>query len=157
MSTDPSPSARKPALILKHGATPIPPSLQAKMAAMALRNTQQQQPEPAQLLLHRAPHSFPAPSPPQPRGLGARRLRPNFNIRDIDAHALDGAALASAGLAPGRPHDSPAAAAARRPMDTPFANFSKIVCVPPPAVAMCPAHCPPATHPAPSTSPARPS
>ncbi|KAG5634117.1 hypothetical protein H0H81_003350, partial [Sphagnurus paluster] len=144
----PVPSTRPNALtgLLAHGqaSTPIPPSLQAKMAAFAnrtqsssiiesttsiLANTSLDPASPGHPSLHSA-HSFP---PPRPRlsGLAARRTRPAFSLRDIDPNIVPvpSAGAAAAGLGAGRPslaHDLP-----RRPnpanFTSPFSNFSKIV------------------------------
>ncbi|KIK09953.1 hypothetical protein K443DRAFT_671266 [Laccaria amethystina LaAM-08-1] len=126
--------------------TPIPPSLQAKMAAFANRA----QPIPvdsAAAALQRASlnpihpvlnstRTYPPPAVPTPRtrgaGMSARRQRPAFSLRDIDPSIVDppfsGGGVAAAGLGAGRPSlpDPP-----RRPpagnFGSPFSNFSKIV------------------------------
>ena len=99
--------------------TPIPPSLQAKMAEFA----------------NRANNIVPKP------GMAARRQRPGFSLRDIDPSILPepsflhpGGGPLAAGLGAGRPsllrHEQP-----RRPpsqvgnFGSPFSNFSKIVYV----------------------------
>ncbi|KAJ7594323.1 kinase-like protein [Mycena floridula] len=86
--------------------------------------------------LLRAANSFPAAEPSGrgrggiPGGLAARRTKPNFNLRDIDASLVPppnaaGGAL-GAGLGAGRPTlDGPGMRKAQA--GTPFANFSKIV------------------------------
>ncbi|KAF8904441.1 kinase-like protein [Gymnopilus junonius] len=97
------------------------------MAAFAQRaNANNIDPNPHPVLQSAA--SFPALQPrPKPTGLAARRPRPNFSLRDIDAVVLpDGPA--AAGLGAGRPtfQEPP-----RRPpagnFGSPFSNFSKIV------------------------------
>lgn len=175
-----------------NGATPIPPSLQAKMAAvstppslplfplflialpsiqMANRASQahtQSSPniDTVTAVMHRAAidshlppasrltppvipehpslraaQSYPLPgilrtaaaAPPRTGGMAARRMKPNFSLKDINADfaapSLGGAS--AAGLGAGRPSlaDSPIA---KRPppVGSPFSNFSKIVYVP---------------------------
>ncbi|CAA7261708.1 unnamed protein product [Cyclocybe aegerita] len=128
-------------------ATPIPPSLQAKMAAFANRSNKppptaatfnQHQPhvDAAAAALHRAnldshPVLLPANSFPSPKtsGMAARRQRPAFSLRDIDASLInDGPA--AAGLGAGRPslaHDIPRRQPQAGNFGSPFSNFSKIV------------------------------
>ncbi|PPR05816.1 hypothetical protein CVT26_010096 [Gymnopilus dilepis] len=115
-------------------ATPIPPSLQAKMAAFAQRaasnNPNNNIGPNSHPVLHPA-SSFPPPPPrpSKPAGMAARRARPNFTLRDIESVVLPDGPVA-AGLGAGRPslfqQETP-----RRPQagnfGTPFANFSKIV------------------------------
>lgn len=106
--------------------TPIPPSLQAKMAAFANRGANHADPN---SLLALAP--VPSPHRPPPTA-PSRRARPNLNLRDIDPSFLPSHGPAAAGLGPGRPslflNDPP-----RRPsagnFGSPFSNFSKIVYV----------------------------
>ena len=101
--------------------TPIPPSLQAKMAAFANRPG-----------VGGLPVLHPANSFPKPQGMAARRARPNFSLRDIDPAFIPEGPVA-AGLGAGRPslfQEQP-----RRPppagnFGSPFSNFSKIVSVP---------------------------
>jgi len=128
--------------------TPIPPSLQAKMAAIANRggpaptshNFNSSTPvDAAAAMLHRAhldshpvllpAHSFPRGA--KPSSMAARRQKPAFKLRDIDANLIPDSGPAAFGLAPGRPSALPEA---RRPQAnnfaSPFSNFSKIVYVP---------------------------
>ncbi|KIM45213.1 hypothetical protein M413DRAFT_24456 [Hebeloma cylindrosporum] len=122
--SDPKPARPNPLTGLHKGhptSTPIPPSLQAKMAAFANRAGVGAHP-----VLHPA-SSFPAP--PKPQGMAARRARPNFSLRDIDPAFIPEGPVA-AGLGAGRPslfQEQP-----RRPppagnFGSPFSNFSKIV------------------------------
>jgi len=124
--SDPKPARANPLTGLHKGhptSTPIPPSLQAKMAAFANRPGVGALP-----VLHPA-SSFPAP--PKPNGMAARRARPNFSLRDIDPAFIPLGPVAS-GLGAGRPslfQEPP-----RRPppagnFGSPFSNFSKIVSV----------------------------
>ncbi|KAH9485104.1 Protein kinase wis1 [Psilocybe cubensis] len=111
--------------------TPIPPSLQAKMAAFANRPPAQTQgsiPALQHPALNQAA-SFPPPQKPQkPQSMAARRARPNFSLRDIDSSFVIPDGPSAAGLGAGRPshfHDPP-----RKPppnFASPFSNFSKIV------------------------------
>ena len=109
--SDPKPARPNPLTGLHKGhptSTPIPPSLQAKMAAFANRATTT-----------------------KPQGMAARRARPNFSLRDIDPAFIPEGPIA-AGLGAGRPslfQEPP-----RRPppagnFGSPFSNFSKIVSV----------------------------
>jgi hypothetical protein len=108
------------------GATSIPPSLQAKMAAMANRT----QPPPAPPGMSPMAGRGPPGGPGGPGGLAARRTRPG----GLHLSAIEGAIPASAGpagggLGAGRPmFDQPAS---RRPnvAETPFAALSNIVYV----------------------------
>ncbi|KAL0956412.1 hypothetical protein HGRIS_002560 [Hohenbuehelia grisea] len=116
--------------------TPIPPSLQAKMAAMANRAASSHtNHDPNQIPSLRAANSYPlqSSSPIRGRGglpaggLGGRRLKPNFSLKDIDANAIPSGGASGAGLGAGRP-----ALSQRRPPPatnfvSPFSNFSKIV------------------------------
>jgi len=115
-------SDSKPRLTaLRPQATPIPPSLAAKMAAMATKNTTD-------------PQKLPTPGRIAMQQGMARRPRPGFKLSDIDPTLVPDNTLPTgpmgAGLGAGRPlaHDQP-----RRPnpanAGTPFANFSKIVYV----------------------------
>ncbi|KAF7428217.1 hypothetical protein PC9H_007438 [Pleurotus ostreatus] len=119
--------------------TPIPPSLQAKMAAMANRASSSQNiHNPNQSPDLRTAHSFPSPSP-SIRGRGGtsmpgRRLKPGFTLKDIDPTAIPSPSTSGgahgAGLGAGRPALPPSELPRRTPpanFGTPFANFSKIV------------------------------
>jgi mitogen-activated protein kinase kinase len=119
--------ARKPGMGLlagkPTGSTPIPPSMQAKMAAIANRA----QPPPGPPGVGGGPGSPMAMAGRGPGGLAARRTRPGPQLH---LSAIDGAIPASAGpagggLGAGRPNfDQP-----RRPnvAETPFAALSNIV------------------------------
>jgi mitogen-activated protein kinase kinase len=145
-------------LIGVQGSTPIPPSLQARMAAvcrLSLRSfyitvvfqmANRQSPMPAVdfgAAFERANNVSPihptlhaASSFPIARGRGGgmatRRMRPALTLKDIDpslASIPTGGAM-GAGLGAGRP--SLADDAPKRPppkLGSPFSNFSKIVCV----------------------------
>lgn len=125
---------KKPILLQSKTSTPIPPSLQAKMAAIANRAAAGSDAGPPSL---RLANSFPEPKPRSaqaPTGLAARRTRPTFNLRDIDASLVpppnamtSGGGLIGAGLGAGRPTLD--LGSRRSQAGTPFANFSKIVYV----------------------------
>ncbi|KAG6880202.1 hypothetical protein C0992_003866 [Termitomyces sp. T32_za158] len=141
MSSD-SDSARRPSaprpppprsnllLANKHGSTPIPPGLQAKMAALANRFAPNV--DAATRALENSsigPALSPAPSSRlRLSGLAARRAKQALSLNEIDPSASAGGA-AAAGLGAGRPsipQDPP-----RRPnpanLVSPFSNFSKFV------------------------------
>ncbi|KAJ8457615.1 hypothetical protein ONZ45_g18243 [Pleurotus djamor] len=118
--------------------TPIPPSLQARMAAMVTRGSGpppdgRDPNRPPDL---RAANSYPPASPAfRNRGgstMAGRRLKPGFTLKDIDPTAIPTPSTSGgaqgAGLGAGRPlpNNTP-----RRPpptsIGTPFSNFSKIV------------------------------
>ncbi|KAL0579151.1 MAP kinase kinase Wis1 [Marasmius crinis-equi] len=117
--------------------TPIPPSLQAKLAALAnrqspaidqatnaLQNAHLNDPLSPGSSSHpslKAAASYPPPTfnlnAPRPgagkatTGLAARRARPNFNVRDINPNAMSapaGGGASAAGLGAGRPQLSAA-------------------------------------------------
>jgi mitogen-activated protein kinase kinase len=124
--SDPKPARANPLTGLHKGhptSTPIPPSLQAKMAAFANRPSVGALP-----VLHPA-SSFPAP--PKPHGMAARRARPNFSLRDIDPAFIPEGPVA-AGLGAGRPslfQEPPRRPPPAGDFGSPFSNFSKIVSV----------------------------
>ncbi|PPQ87465.1 hypothetical protein CVT25_008201 [Psilocybe cyanescens] len=119
--------------------TPIPPSLQAKMAAFANRaqpNNQLAADSPAASAFFSHPvlnsaSSFPPPRPQKPIGMAARRARPNFSLRDIDNSFVIPDGPVAAGLGAGRPslfqHDPPRKPPSATNFASPFSNFSKIV------------------------------
>ncbi|KAG6885686.1 MAP kinase kinase Wis1 [Termitomyces sp. T159_Od127] len=126
----------RPNLLLnntRHVATPIPPGLQAKMAALANRSASTVDAAAHALegtSLTPALHSVNSFPPQRPRltGLAARRTKPTLFLNEIDPSASGGGA-AAAGLGAGRPslaQDPP-----KRPNPanfvSPFSNFSKIV------------------------------
>ncbi|KAF5380626.1 hypothetical protein D9615_004549 [Tricholomella constricta] len=141
-SSSTRPNALTGLLANRQASTPIPPSLQAKMAAFANRTHSSSILEsatnalesstlgpPAHPNLHTA-NSYP---PPRPRltGLAARRTKVAFSLKDIDPSIVPtpSGGAAGAGLGAGRPslaQDPP-----RRPnpanLASPFSNFSKIV------------------------------
>ncbi|KAH0588966.1 hypothetical protein H2248_004747 [Termitomyces sp. 'cryptogamus'] len=112
-------NAARPNLLLSnraHPSTPIPPGLQAKMAALANRSS---------------PDPLESPLRPRPTGLAMRRTKPALLLKEIDPSAIPSPSggAAAAGLGAGRPslaQDPP-----RRPNPanfvSPFSNFSKIV------------------------------
>ncbi|VDC06980.1 unnamed protein product [Peniophora sp. CBMAI 1063] len=119
------------------GATPIPPSLQAKMAAMANRAQQPPSANPdataaalgRMQLGDRGPASAPAvPRMPSGRpGMGGlKRNKPGFKLSDITGE--DNSSAANAGLGAGAPSLN-REWQPRKPVvtGTPFANFRKIV------------------------------
>lgn len=145
---------QRPTLRPNVGSTPIPPSLQSKMAAFASRAAataaQNASPssnvpngglsvEAATAALARASLDSPSPSQPQPMnrpplkmpgqsGMAARRQRNPLSLRDIDSGLLfDGPA--AAGLGAGRPIALPPRKPPPSFNSTPFSNFSKIVYV----------------------------
>ena len=95
-------------------ATPIPPSLQAKMAAFANRASPADTNQAAPLYAHPV------------LNMAARRARPNFSLRDIVPN--DGPSVA--GLGAGRPAIPPRKPPPAGNFGSPFSNFSKIVYVP---------------------------
>ena len=120
--SDPKPTSR---LRPQHPvSTPIPPSLQAKMAQFANRANNMNNME-----------SMPRPI----LGMAARRKLPSFSLRDIDPSILpdpsplhQGGGPIAAGLGAGRP--SQLLEQTRKPpsqgnFGSPFSNFSKIVYV----------------------------
>ncbi|KAG5648566.1 hypothetical protein DXG03_003177 [Asterophora parasitica] len=132
------PNALTGLLANRQASTPIPPSLQAKMAAFANRSHSSSQVESttaalASVALAPTLHTANSYPPPRPRaGLAARRTnKPAFSLKDIDPDILPtpSGGAAAAGLGAGHPslvHDPP-----RRPnpanLTSPFSNFSKIV------------------------------
>ncbi|TFY52695.1 hypothetical protein EVJ58_g9867, partial [Rhodofomes roseus] len=139
------------------GSTPIPPSLQAKMAALAQRGHQSSAgvkvmdgavsgvanislaDRPGNLSGPHKPASSPGPSRPGPPigGLAARRMKagvPKLNPNDVPGglHLPPvGAGPQGAGLGVGRPimEDEPHRRPSQDNFSTPFSNFSKIVYV----------------------------
>ncbi|KAF8637946.1 hypothetical protein AX16_010579 [Volvariella volvacea WC 439] len=130
--------------LAKHpGSTPIPPSLQPKMAALANRNARQQQDLESvanafnRMTFGDSTFSHPAlaaahPSHPPARPPPFNRRRPNLNLGQIDPSLItsnnDNPISSGAGLALGRPPlgvDPPR----RRQIDfvSPFSNYKKIV------------------------------
>ncbi|KAF9469950.1 kinase-like domain-containing protein [Collybia nuda] len=128
------------------GSTPIPPSLQAKMAAFANRTHSSPAVDSATAALSVATLNPPPPTllptmsyPPaalslapsriRPSGLAARRTRPGFSLNDIDPTIVAPGGPLGAGLGAGRP--SIANLPPKRPsagnFGSPFSNFSKIV------------------------------
>lgn len=114
-------------------ATPIPPSLQAKMAAFANRASPAATSQPAPLYAHPVLHPAPASFPPPRASMAARRARPNFSLRDIVPN--DGPAVA--GLGAGRPTVPPRKPPPAGNFGSPFSNFSKIVYVLPSLCGVC--------------------
>lgn len=128
---------KRKALLLqanRPSATPIPPSLQEKMAAFANRNASSGSSSSGNQLLRTA-NSYPPPNvnphPKPPTGLGGRRIKPAFSLRDIDPNILPGGGAANAGLGAGRPNvdntDTRKPQGGAGDFGAPFANFSKIV------------------------------
>lgn len=121
--SDPKPTSR---LRPQHPvSTPIPPSLQAKMAQFA----------------NRANNMNNLESNSRPIGMAARRQRPAFSLRDIDPSILpdpsplhQGGGPIAAGLGAGRPSLLHLEQTRKPPSQgnfgSPFSNFSKIVYVP---------------------------
>jgi mitogen-activated protein kinase kinase len=129
------------------GATPIPPSLQAKMAAFANRGssaTPSSSVDAATAALQkatlgpgghpvlRAANSYPIPNAPsKPTGMAGRRSKPAFSLKDIDPNAIPaaGGGASGAGLGAGRPSLAPDHPRRPNPASfaSPFSNFSKIV------------------------------
>lgn len=120
--SDPKPTSR---LRAQHPvSTPIPPSLQAKMAQFANRaNNMEHSARPTPIL-----------------GMAARRQRPAFTLRDIDPSILpdpsplhQGGGAIAAGLGAGRPSLLHLEQTRKPPSQgnfgSPFSNFSKIVYV----------------------------
>lgn len=139
------PSSRSAAGLLaatSNGATPIPPSLQAKMAAMANRVSQSPDVDAVSAAFKRVSLGAPtsqlrvSSSSPQihpitvasPTGMAARRNKPLFRLSDITGEQEFGGGSAGAGNGVGTathtewPPRRPAVATS-----TPFANFGKIV------------------------------
>ena len=134
------PAVRAP---LKHGLnrpTPIPPSLQAKLAHF--QATRQQQAVSAHIdaaataLQNTSfdPKAASPRTPPRGRGgMAARRQKPGFSLRDIDPTLVPEppatSSAAAAGLGAGRPSALPPAVSKKSPptFGSPFSNFSKIV------------------------------
>ena len=120
LMSDPKPTSR---LRAQHPvSTPIPPSLQAKMAQFANRaNNMESNARPSPIL-----------------GMAARRQRPAFSLRDIDPSILpdpspfhQGGGPLAAGLGAGRPSLLHLEETRKPPSQgnfgSPFSNFSKIV------------------------------
>ena len=123
LMSDPKPTSR---LRAQHPvSTPIPPSLQAKMAQFANRaNNMESNPKP---ILGNV-------------GMAARRQRPSFSLRDIDPSILpdpspfhQGGGPLAAGLGAGRPSllhiEQTRKPPSQSNFGSPFSNFSKIVYV----------------------------
>ncbi|PAV18757.1 kinase [Pyrrhoderma noxium] len=146
MSSNSLPNSQRPSTVASlaraggTAATRIPPSLQAKMAAMANRANNQQAsapssvsgtPQPTPPALLRNFHTTPATQPFIGRGgLAAKRNRPNFNIRDIIGPEGTGGGASNAGLGMGIPQSQREETPLRRPppvTGSPFSNFDKIV------------------------------
>lgn len=125
-------------------ASRIPPSLQAKMAAMANRGQAQSSPavptsDVADLTSAFAQAGVSASAPPTPPtrgrgmvigGLAGRRKGPPGTLSDIDPGLVkppSGIGGGPGGLAPGRPQLGPEPPKRPGQGGTPFANFSKIV------------------------------
>ncbi|KAI0041603.1 kinase-like protein [Auriscalpium vulgare] len=120
------------------GSTPIPPSLQAKMAAMATRASQSPSMHASvdvtsaafkrATLNDTAPRQTPSSS--RAPAMPGRRNKPGFKLSDITGEPSSGGA-ANAGLGAGAPslEDGPSQWQPRRPSPTgtPFSNFGKIV------------------------------
>jgi mitogen-activated protein kinase kinase len=117
------------------GATPIPPSLQAKMAAMANRGAAAAA---AAAAAGGGPGGVGTPGvampaagrAPVPGGMAARRAKPGFKLSDIEGAGPASAGPMVGGLGQGRPNFQDENQ--RRPsglMATPFSTLSKIVCV----------------------------
>ena len=151
------PSSRSVAILASrgHGATPIPPSLQAKMAAvctlsisvcssvdvilqMAKRVPQTPDIDCTTAAFKRVSLGAPTTQLRTPSGgplrsssgMAARRNKPSFKLSDITGEQETGGGTASAGPAAVVPND--AEWPPRRPAavtNTPFANFGKIVYV----------------------------
>ncbi|KZP18760.1 kinase-like protein [Athelia psychrophila] len=131
------------------GSTPIPPGLQAKMAAMANRASQAPPSSSASFSVDKASdamarasladhpanpraQSYPIPTLASrgrggPTGLAGKRMKPGFKLSDI--HGDVGGGAAGAGLGAGRPSLANDPAPRRPPpsMGSPFSNFGKIV------------------------------
>ncbi|KAJ3559666.1 hypothetical protein NM688_g193 [Phlebia brevispora] len=131
--------------------TPIPPSLQAKMAAMAARSSQTPinsidaatnamrnvslSDRPTHPALRQAVSAPSAPGRSPLLGLAARRAKgeaPKLNIKDIDRdfglHLPPGGGTSGAGLGRGRPQmDDIPRRSPQATWGTPFENFGKIV------------------------------
>lgn len=125
--------------------TPIPPSLQAKLAqfqatrqqaslsnhidqaANALQNTSFSRPSPAFKPASPALRTPPRPAP----GMAGRRQKPAFSLRDIDPSLVPEppavSSAAAAGLGAGRPSALPPSKKSPPSFGSPFSNFSKIV------------------------------
>ncbi|KAF8894011.1 kinase-like protein [Infundibulicybe gibba] len=110
------------------------------MAAIANRNTQEppvaalnklalNEPHPGPLL--QSANSFPPPNPRvRQQGLAARRVKPGFSLKDIDATIISHGGPVAAGLGAGRPTFDVDTTPRKPPasnFDSPFSNFSKIV------------------------------
>ncbi|KAG6836846.1 hypothetical protein H0H93_002287 [Arthromyces matolae] len=119
-----------------HASTPIPPGLQAKMAALANRSAVNVDAATSALQntsinpILQSVNPFPQ-TRSRPSGLAARRTKPAFSLKDIDPDIVPtpSGGAAAAGLGAGRPslaNDLP-----KRPNPSnfvsPFSNFSKIV------------------------------
>lgn len=101
-------------------ATPIPPSLQAKMLAYVSK-VQPPSLDETTAALHRASI---APDPPIPPPRIRPRLKPNFTLKDIQGPSAGGAQ--GAGLGPGRPSFAMDPPRRHQPnnFSSPFSNFS---------------------------------
>jgi hypothetical protein len=120
--SDPKPTSRLRAQ--QPVSTPIPPSLQAKMAQFANRANNMEPQANARPILG---------------GMAARRQRPSFSLRDIDPSILpdpspfrQGGGPLAAGLGAGRPsllhlEQTRKPSSSQGNFGSPFSNFSKIV------------------------------
>ncbi|EKM53987.1 uncharacterized protein PHACADRAFT_257528 [Phanerochaete carnosa HHB-10118-sp] len=127
--------------------TPIPPSLQAKMAAMAARSQQpgntmdattnafqsmtlRDRPVHPMLRSAQSAPSAPGKAPGPLSGLAARRAAPKLKVMDIPGGSLmpSGGGPSNAGLGGGRPNmDELPRRSPQQTWGTPFSNFGKIV------------------------------
>ncbi|KAG6873409.1 MAP kinase kinase Wis1 [Termitomyces sp. Mi166 len=148
-SARPAPPRSNLLLNSKHASTPIPPGLQAKMAAVRRLPRCPRCPSHRPQLANRSsPSRVPPldslnppldslnplfhPHSPRPRltGLAARRTKPVLSLKEIDPSAITGGGAAAAGLGAGRPslpQDPPPKRPNPANFVSPFSNFSKIV------------------------------
>ncbi|TDL25930.1 kinase-like protein [Rickenella mellea] len=147
---NPPPAPRGPLALARGGQPPtrIPPSLQAKMAAMANRANSHASPSPtleattaafqrAALSEHHHPSlrsANTAPAQVPTKGMAGRRAKPGLKLSDIvgpSAMTPSGGGASGAGLGAGRPNMDDDEPIRRGPpqgvMTTPFSNFNKIV------------------------------